>query len=521
MEVGLKMIVKGQTKVNVGHIIHVVMPYQYRIPIQIASLIELVANALDAKPFIIDINFDLKKGILEVTDDGSGMDRHSFVEYHNVTPTKMRGTGIGFAGQGAKLALNFCDKVVTETRSSSYKGSSLWHLEGDDAPYQIEHKVSTLHHQGTKVVLYLNDANRAFYSQNLIEEVLNEHYLPLLDERLLRVYKGEMPILVDERRSNLKIYKPIYSKGVKFVVNGKEIKQDILSKLEKQKVIMIGVQRKPKAVGFFGLAKDSLPDDLSGTAISTFGKVIERTFFKKEPSQKQRIVGWIEVPYLIEAVTTDKCGFQRGDKIWEAFFKKGQAEFAKWLEEIGLIEKPAKPEADFSNLEREINSILKNLPELTFFGVRIQGDVAIPDESGQERKLGEGTQKVSGTKGGETEGERVSVFLGDELGQAPTLEAGTGKLAMPQSRTIRSGIGLSREERPDLEKETWFDGQTVVINESHPAYKRASSERTLNYHVIKCVCSSLIEFNLDKDPQPSYQKVFELSQRFFRLWGER
>ena len=515
------MTVKGQTKVNVGHIIRVIMPYQYRIPIQVASLIELVANSLDAKPSIIEINFEPKKGVLEVMDDGGGMGRHSFVEYHDVTPAKIRGTGIGFAGQGAKLALNFCDKVVTETWSSSYKGSSIWRLEEDDAPYQIEHKVSTLNHQGTKVVLHLDDRNKGFYSQSLIEEILNEHYFPLLDERLLRVYKGEKPILVDERRSSLKIYKPIYSKGVKFIINGKQIKEDIQSKLEKQKEITIGVQRKPKTVGFFGLAKDSFPEDLSGVAISTFGKVIERTFFRKEPSQKQRIFGWIEAPYLIEAVTTDKCGFQRGDKTWEAFFRKAQAKFANWLEETGLVEKPVKPEADFSNLEREINFILRNLPELDFFVVKTSRDLAIPDEMGQERKLGEGTQKVGGTKGGETKGEGVSVHPGDEPGQAPTLELGKGKAATPQPRTIRSGIGISRQERADLEKEAWFDGQTVVINEAHPAYKRAANERLLNYHVVKCVCLGLVESCLERASEPSCQKVFELSQKFFRLWGER
>jgi len=25
---------------------------------------------------------------------------------------------------------------------------------------------------------------------------------------------------------------------------------------------------------------------------------------------------------------------------------------------------------------------------------------------------------------------------------------------------------------------------------------------------------------MDKDPEPSYQKVFEIQQKFFKMWGE-
>ena len=208
------MAVEGETKVNVGHIIRVVIPRQYGIPIQIASLIELVANSLDAIPSVIVINSDAERGILEVTDDGAGMDRGKFAEYHDITPAKTIGTGIGFAGQGAKLALNFCEKVVTETYSPTYRGGTVWHLVGDRAPYQpIKREDLSLSHQGTKVLLYLTSDSKAFYGEGLIEEILAEHYAPLLDDKLLRVYKGEAPILVDEKRSSLKIYKPIYPRG--------------------------------------------------------------------------------------------------------------------------------------------------------------------------------------------------------------------------------------------------------------------------------------------------------------------
>ena len=517
---------EGKSEVKIGHLIRVVIPKQYDFEPQIASLIELVANSLDANPSFIEINFDREKGLLEVRDNGVGMDESDFKEYHNIAATtKGKGDAIGFAGQGAKLALNFCSKVVTETCSKSYKGYSEWRLKGDDAPYRIYHNKSLgLNHLGTKVTLYLDDESRSFYTQELIEQILKEHYFPLLDGALLKAYTGEMPVLGDEESTSLRIYKPRYKKGLRFFINGKAIaEQPIQDMLKSKKKISLTVYTKPKAKGFFGLAEDGLPEFLQGIAICTYGKVIERTWFKKEPREKQRIVGYIEAPYLIKdgAVTTDKCGFQRGNKSWEGLFRKGQTEFTKWLEEIGLAERLPERKADFTSLEREINSILKNLPELTFFGARTQRDVPFRDEKGEPRELWNGTQKVKGTKGGETEGTGVLVYPGDELGRAPTGKLGSGPTATNHQRTIRGGIRISMDERPDLEEEAWFDGETVFINKSHPAYSKAERKGLLDYHFVKCIALRLINFNLDRDPEPSYQKAFELSQRFFRLWGEQ
>jgi len=100
------------------------------------------------------------------------------------------------------------------------------------------------------------------------------------------------------------------------------------------------------------------------------------------------------------------------------------------------------------------------------------------------------------------------------------VEGGKDTTATPRPRNIRGGIRITGGERPDLDKEAWFDGETVTINQSHPAYKKAKAMRSLNYHVVKAVVLSLIEFNLEREEEASYQRVFELQQKFFKLWGE-
>jgi hypothetical protein len=146
--------------------------------------------------------------------------------------------------------------------------------------------------------------------------------------------------------------------------------------------------------------------------------------------------------------------------------------------------------------------------------------VAIPDITGEHRKMGEGTQKVEGTAGGTTLGEGVPIHPGEEPGEAPTLESGEGVPAASRPRSIRGGIRIAEDERPDLDKESWFDGETVTVNKSHSAYRKARDSELLDYHLPKAVILGLIEFDMDKDPEPSYQKVFEIQQKFFKMWGE-
>ncbi|MGQ9621823.1 MAG: hypothetical protein ACUVTX_12735, partial [Bacteroidales bacterium] len=356
---------------------------------------------------------------------------------------------------------------------------------------------------GTKVTFYLDKESAAFYSEKLLKDILKEHYFPLIDAKLKDAY-------ID-----------LYRKEIKILLNGNEIKliPSVLDIIEDRSNTVISVHRKPRARVILGRLKETTCFS-PGVMICTFGKVIERTYFKKEPREKEKIIGWIEAPYLIEAVTTDKCRFQAGNKTWEGFFRKAQTEFSDWLEKTGLLEKPVKRELNYASLEKEINSILKSLPELSFFHSEVKRDVAISDAEGERKEMGEGTQKVPGTKGREAEGKGVIVFPGDEPGTAPKPEPGDDIPATLHPRITRGGIRITEDDRPDLYQEAWFDGETVTVNKSHSAYIKSKNSDQLNYHFLKCIIMELIKFTMEKDPEPSYRKVFDLQEKFFKLWGE-
>ena len=83
------------------------------------TVLELLANAVDAKATKIKFKFDKEGDNVTIVcmDNGKGMNSSEFIEYHNLgslTKDKTSGT-IGFAGIGAKLCIDLCDKIYSET----------------------------------------------------------------------------------------------------------------------------------------------------------------------------------------------------------------------------------------------------------------------------------------------------------------------------------------------------------------------------------------------------------------------
>ncbi|MEM4303792.1 MAG: ATP-binding protein [Candidatus Caldarchaeum sp.] len=86
---------QGKSGVNIARLVRNIAD-QYSFNPEVAALIELVANSLDAKASRIDINLRPEEGVLEVVDDGRGMNEREFREYHDfASSTKIRGSGSG------------------------------------------------------------------------------------------------------------------------------------------------------------------------------------------------------------------------------------------------------------------------------------------------------------------------------------------------------------------------------------------------------------------------------------------
>ena len=91
---------------------------------------ELIANSIDAGASVLKIDVNYENNVVTFIDDGKGMNRDDFDEYHNLgsLSTKLKGSGIGFAGIGCKLYIDKCEKIITVTKqkANNYYLKSEW-----------------------------------------------------------------------------------------------------------------------------------------------------------------------------------------------------------------------------------------------------------------------------------------------------------------------------------------------------------------------------------------------------------
>jgi hypothetical protein len=153
-----------------------------------------------------------------------------------------------------------------------------------------------------------------------------EHFYPLIDRGIRKQY----PDIITR-----------YQKGVTLELDGKPLLETAIeNKLAHFQEMHVQIQKQTKAFGWFGVyTGNDEPPIPPGIMLCTYGKVIERSYFRKEPRDKEQIFGWIEAPYLIERA-------------------------------------PRRSENHFAGTEKEINSILRNMPELAMFASHGRQDAA-------------------------------------------------------------------------------------------------------------------------------------------------
>ncbi len=483
----------------------------YTIPAWEATLVELIANSLDAKSSEISINADSSRRVLCIADNGHGMNDSEFQEYHNVSFSKKRkGRGIGWAGEGAKLALWLSDSVITETKSESFHGASKWWLENrgfwrDPLPDK------TLKQNGTKTTLFLKEEVSAPLRESELKRMLATHYYPLFDPFISVIYQMT----------------GIYPAGIRFFINGNSFIPDtaIDSKVvkEKHEFVYVVTQRRSKRIlgrGYFVFSQKEL--EQPGILISTWGKVIKRgEWFRKFPRDMPKIWGIIEAPYLIESLTTNKLDFiadGETGKNWRHFYKEMQKRFGEWLEHTGKLEKKKATVDEAAALEAEISEILSMVPDLqTIFAKSTVRDVALPETSSSEFfNLESGTQLTAGTKRGEQEGSGIPVHPGtdDRKGLGKTSGEGIPGTLLP--RNVKLGPKIAFLSLPDQAELGFVDGDTVVINSGHHAYEKAQSAGFVRYHQLMSVAWALTQ---EKGAESANEGLVLLAH-FLAAWGE-
>jgi len=484
-------------------------------------LIEIIANALDSKAVNISINYNSQDKILTVTDDGLGMDQSQFGKYHDFAASlKTRGDGIGFAGVGAKISFNIADKVLTETRSSTFEGGSNWYLQADGKLVWEDLVVSDFSGHGTQVQVHFNRKSTVVYSTtDDVIKLLYKHYLPLFESKFLRLY------------SQL----GYYDEKLTFLVNNKPVSKVILTKdfgLTRVEEIIPEVQRKRMGFGVIGLAKNEYPlgDYISGVLVSTHGKVIKAEMFGQFPGDYGRkVFGLVEVPTLINYLTANKTDFtrQRSEiKKFESLYGSIRELFKAWLKKLGVFQAEELANNDVRSLEKEIKKIIDDVPELSeFFGFRNPKQVLSPKLTGLiDANQVSGADPSFPTGDGPSNKKNKSIVdMGTGEGTAFDTSGGQ-KLtkADPISRVGNRGPKIQLIKRTDRQEVAWVEGNTIVINISHPGYMKISSNNTAKKLFFIVAVAGAIQKHISSASIASSTVVdLSLLDRIVTAWGSK
>jgi len=365
-----------------------------------AFVVETFANSLDAEANRIDIF--VVKDTIKILDNGNGMNKKDFIDYHNLASlSKTRGGGIGFAGVGAKIYLDKVYYIITETKSKKFHSASKWAFHGDTPFYTNIHTQNRVTHEnGTYVEIKIKDATDIKkLSVDFVISSIKSHY-----NAILLGYYGKKRITV-----NNNLIQP-------FELDPEDI--------ELKKEFQIKVRSRKDVTGYLIKSKKDVKEPFQGPQIVVYGKTITSWWFRQYPTYNKRFTGIFRADFLIEIVTTSKSDFDRSTYLWRQFHGKVGRVLGDWLDEIGEKAKLPEPSEDLNTLsqkiEKNINELLKQ-PQFSeiankLFQNLMYRSVTIRSDSGALKGIEQdGGQLAKGTLGSLDLGEGVSTSGPDDI----------------------------------------------------------------------------------------------------------
>ncbi len=513
----------NETRVNLQHLLEDIRD-SYTSPLEEVILTELVANALDSKATRINFEVDAEKAYIRCTDNGTGMKRGVIKNYHNIAAsTKTRGSGIGFAGVGAKLSLLIAQQVITESKGGhGSQCATTWQLTGHyRAPWKfIPFSGHINNSRGTSVAIHFTDNQSRLLKIDFVRETILKHFYPLLNQKIMR-----------------DLLKYFYKKPVEFFINGQpiEVPENSQDELLRWFNIRQGKSRVPIGIGYLTKTQNQLNwlekmlgknDQLTslrpGLYISTFGKVIKGgwEWLGILPKNNEGLAGIVEIPALAEILTTNKNDFLTDAASLKKYYKYRKAiqeAVLPILESLGESREKSviEPEKIIKPLNKTIDQALNNLvsdfPELeSLMGSKFKQAEGKANNKQPEAKLNTQTNTQDNpdytTNHKENEGT-------EKQGRAPKGNEQAGLKKQIKSR--QTGVQIVLGEINDSPSQILgrIIDSTLTINTGHPAWKKSKTLGFQEYHILLTVAVILSEFlEMRKSPQ-------EFINRFMATWA--
>lgn len=445
-----------------------------------------------------------KEKILQTLDDGEGMNREMFKEYHKCYSDTSELTigDINFRGMGNKSLLKKVRLINTETKQDGKHYRSEWWYDANIEntrvklfDYVADAKVLTP--SGTCVeTIIVNKEEMAILTEESLTKAIQRHMIGVL----LGEY-GEKEIWVNDKR----IYAP-YSHPKTY----KNHRIRTFNKIGMWK----GKKYSPKAMFYY--SPEPLPEEECGIWIIVGKKTICRQddWFRQFPKENEnQIGGYIIADYLVDAVNSGKDGFKKSKKFKE-FYTVASEEWGKFLKTIYIeSEEPVIGKETEKIINKVAKEITKKLPkweeiEIALMKKRHGGEKAVVPPNLPKIKC-----PVCGSKNKKEYAEDTTKWICLDCNNI------YDKRWTKKNKTQKqNALHFVYEEKPARMlkyKPSWYDSSSkaITINVTLSTWKYAEDAggKTLEFYCKSIALDALIEYGTD---------VEDKAELFYRYFGD-
>lgn len=391
---------------------------------------EAIANAIDVGAGTVRVDLDGGGRTITFHNDGPPMGGREFEDYHVIArSSKRKGSGIGFAGVGAKVYLAAWGKTVIRTETTDGRAPLASEMYVDGGTLKWRYAEPSIRRRGTlyRVALTADDYN---YLDKGAADTVSSVFGPAIDGGLRVYVNGE----------RVAPWRPDSAMRKRFKVRAKGA------------ILPVALT----------VAKGDLPAARQGVQYHVSGKVITTKrpewMADVKPAHMRRVHAYVDATAISDRLNLNKTAFKPAGAVAAAYKETGRRIFDE-LKRAGYARDLGVEKWERTRLTRFIDGLFRN-PEFAFLNPGAIGGRG-PGAGGGSGGSGPGRAAAGGTSGGE----------GPDGPDRPNEETRGGQKGGGRRRGGGS-LSIGFVDKEGDPREGWLDASTsrVVVNTEHPLF---------------------------------------------------
>ena len=450
---------------------------------------EAIANAIDVGAKSVSVDLDGAGRTISFHNDGPPMGAREFEDYHVIArSSKQKGSGIGFAGVGAKVYLAAWEGTVIRTETTDGRSALASEMYVDDGTLKWRYAEPSIRRRGTmyRVALTPDDYN---YLEKSVADAISAVFGPAIDGGLR----------VDVNGARVEPWRPDHA-------------------MRKRLTVATRDARMPSVIT---VARGDLPPDRQGVQYHVSGKVITTKkpdwMADVKPAHARSVHAYVDATGISGHLNLNKTAFKPTAAVAAAYKESGRRIFEE-LRKAGYARDPGIEKWEKTRLTRFFDNLFKD-PDFAFLNPGARGG------RGPGEGEGSGGGGKDGAGGGGAEGEQPEGREGRQDGREED-EQPEGREGRPGSgqgdgRRRRGGgslsIGFVNMEGD--RREGWIDTETsrVIVNTEHPLFIKYEKVMAARSQRVAMVVTTALLKNAASKREMSAEEALDMQSRVLTM----